>query len=160
MFNLLVKYDGLSWHEPHRKRVDTVPGVFRRQPLTFEHMAEVAAAIGAKDFYPVPVGVWFMAHRTGYFIVESGPTAAGVELVLGAVEWGLAATTEVGASFEMLVVFAREGVFRAFIGYDVLFLRRQRIPIFLCFGLHFTVFFEINLSTSQRTSLGTSALSD
>src|SRR5690606_40680545 len=69
------------------------------------------------------------SHRAGDLVVECGPAAAGVELVLGAVQGRVAAPADVGAGLEEVVVLAGEGRLRALELDDVALLRRQLVVL-------------------------------
>ena len=128
-------------HKPNRKRIDAVAGIFCRKTLAFKHVTEVAAAVGAHDFYP------FHAERivhvpddgAGNFVVKRRPAAAAVELVRRTVKWRVAAPANESPGGFMVPIFAGEGAFGAFLGDDVLFLFGEGVPvlavIFHKFGL-------------------------
>ena len=118
-----------------------MPGVFGGKPFSVEDVAEVAVAVIAENLGAAPVGVGFAAHGTRYLVVETGPTAAAVELVGGAVERGVAAAADVRAGSFMQVILAGEGHFRAFPeDYPFLF-RGERIEVHSLFQIVFDEYF-------------------
>ena len=123
----------------HRNRVDAVAGVFFGQAFADKNMAEVAAAIGAEYLGAPPVGVCFFAYRTGYFVIESRPTAAGVELVGRAVQRRFAPPADVFACGKMLVVLARKWALCAFVFDDPFFFRAELVPAFFWLVFHFSM---------------------
>lgn len=104
-----------------------MPGVFRREALPLEYMAQMAAAVGAKDFHPVSAGICFTPYSAGNLVVETGPAAARMKLIVRLVKWCFAATTQVSAPLEVVVIFPRKGVLSAFVHDDVLFFRCEFI---------------------------------
>ncbi len=72
-------------------------------------MAEVAAAVRALDLGAHAVGIGQPVHRARDLLVERGPAAVRVKLVVGAIERGVAAPADVGAGRVEVVVLAGEG---------------------------------------------------
>ena len=58
-----------------------MPGVFRRKPFAFEHVAQVRAAIGANNFHATAIGIQYAIYRAGYLIIKTRPAAPGIELL-------------------------------------------------------------------------------
>jgi len=69
----------------------------------------MSAAGSAGDFSTPAVCVEGALNRPGYFCVEAGPAAAGVKLVLRAVERCFALAAMVGARLEMVSVLTGKG---------------------------------------------------
>lgn len=109
----LPRNHALILREPQTDAVDAVPLVRRRRvPLPLEHMPQVPAAVGADDLGALHAerGVEVPVDRPGDAVVVGGPAAAGLELVRGAVQGGVAAGAGVDAlGGEVVVVFAGEG---------------------------------------------------
>lgn len=82
--------------------------VVLREPLAKEHVAEVAAAVGALNLDALTVRVGQTFHGADDLIIEGRPAAVSVELILGAVEPGVAAAANVGAGFIEVIVLAGE----------------------------------------------------
>eukprot|EP00197_Chlamydomonas_leiostraca_P001385 CAMPEP_0202887068 /NCGR_PEP_ID=MMETSP1391-20130828/42488_1 /ASSEMBLY_ACC=CAM_ASM_000867 /TAXON_ID=1034604 /ORGANISM="Chlamydomonas leiostraca, Strain SAG 11-49" /LENGTH=149 /DNA_ID=CAMNT_0049570343 /DNA_START=854 /DNA_END=1302 /DNA_ORIENTATION=- len=80
----------------------------RGEALVLKHVAQVAAAVLARDLHaPHAVLVVLVPlHRARNLIVERGPPAPAVELVLALVQGGAAASAHVGAILIELVVLA------------------------------------------------------
>ena len=76
--------------------VDAVALVSRRRAVV-EDVAQVAAAVGADDLGPAAIGVGDAPDAALDLVVEARPAAAAVELVLRAVERGVALPADVGA---------------------------------------------------------------
>ena len=102
---------------------------FRREPFAKEHVAEVAAAVSALNLDAVAIRVGQTLHGTGDLVIEGWPPAVSVELVLGAVELGVAAAANVGAGFVEVIVLAGEGRFGAFGLDDVPLAQRELVAL-------------------------------
>ena len=72
-------------------RIDAVPGVLGGRPLTEENVSQVSPTIEADDLGATAVGIWMTGDGTRNLIVETGPPAMAVELVLGAIQGRIAA---------------------------------------------------------------------
>lgn len=103
-------------------KLTTVALISRRGvPLTLEHMSQMATTVGAHNLGPLhakgAIGVSSHSPRDG---VEKGrPAAARLELVVGFVERGVAASAGVGAfGGHVFVKGAAEGGFGAFVAED------------------------------------------
>ena len=116
-----------------------MPHIFFRHTLAFEHVAQMAATIGANDFHPFHaermVGLADDSARD--FIVERRPAAAGIELVGRAVQGRIAAPADVGTRSLVVPVFAGKRPFSAFVGNDLFFFGRQRVPVRMLHGNEF-----------------------
>jgi hypothetical protein len=110
-----------------------VPLVRRcRVSLALEHMSQVASAVAANDLCPLhaesAVGVSGYGARHG--VKEGRPSAAGLELVLGSVNWCVAAGASICAGGRgVLVVFAGEGRFGTFLTENAELLCRTNISL-------------------------------
>lgn len=62
--------------------VDAMPDILRGETFSLENMSEMPAATGTHDFGSSTVRIGPVDDGTGHFVIETGPTAAGVELVL------------------------------------------------------------------------------
>lgn len=109
------------------------------EPFAFENVAEVAVTGGAADFDALHAGGGVddaLDVLVAGDVVEGGPAAAGVELVFGGEELGVAAGAVVGAGalfFEFVVDLA-EGAFGAVFAEDfVLFGGEFLFPLFVGF---------------------------
>jgi len=85
-----------------------MPRVARGQPLSLEHVAKMASATSALDFDPLSVRVGHAFHRPGALLVERGPTAVGVELVVGPVERRAALPARIRSGSEEPVILPGE----------------------------------------------------
>ena len=85
------------------------------QPFAEEDVAQVSAAVVALDLDAHTVRVGQTLHRARHLVVESGPAAAGVKLVLAAIKLGVAAAADVAACLVEVVVLAGERWLGAFI---------------------------------------------
>ncbi len=102
----------LARPEVEREGIDAMSGVFGGKTFAFKNVAQVTAAGGAEDFRTPAVGVGTAAPGSGHFVVKTGPAAAGVELVAGAVQRGPAAAADIGSVGLVVPVAAAEGRFR------------------------------------------------
>ncbi|GMQ81968.1 MAG: hypothetical protein BMS9Abin05_1406 [Rhodothermia bacterium] len=57
-------------------------GVFRSEPLSFKDMSQMAPAGRANNFDSSPIWIGMPADRARDGIVETGPPASGVKLVV------------------------------------------------------------------------------
>lgn len=83
-------------------------GVLRSEPFPFKDMAEMAPTAGALDLDTLSVRIGDPTDGPRDLLVERGPTAVGVELVLRAVEYRSAALTLVRSRLKVALVLARE----------------------------------------------------
>ena len=98
----------------------------RGESFSFEHMTEVATTASALNLDPLAVRIRNPTDRPRYFLVEGGPAAVCVELVLGAVEGRTALLAFVGAGLERALVFSRKGRLGPLVQDHSLFGPRQR----------------------------------
>ena len=77
--------------EFHRKRVNTVPGVFRSVVLAFKHVAQMPVATGTQDFRPKAIRIGELLYSSFNLLIEGRPTAAGIKFTGRIVEWSVAA---------------------------------------------------------------------
>ena len=89
-------------------------------------MPKMPAAIGADDFNPMPIGIGHTAHRTGDFLVETGPAAAGFKFVVRPVERHAALPANVGSRRMVAHIFPAIGGFRGFAQQHIRFHSRKR----------------------------------
>ena len=104
-----------------------MPGVLGGEPLVQEHVAQMSPAIGAGDLRAPAVGVHLAMHGVSDGVVEAGPTATGVELVLRLVERGVASLAEVGAPGPVLFVLPGKRSFGAHLQDDAVFFVVERV---------------------------------
>ena len=81
-------------------------------------MSQVASAVAANNLCPLHAesAVGVSGHGARHGVEEGRPSAAGLELVLGSVNWCVAAGASICARGRgVLVVFAGEGRFGAFL---------------------------------------------
>lgn len=91
-------------------------------------MSEVTAAACALDFGTQTVGVGYALYGAGDLLIEARPTATGVKLVIGTIEFGIAAATDVRSLLEKIIVRAGERMFRSLVCDDVLLFGSQFVP--------------------------------
>tara|TARA_B100001079_G_scaffold214952_1_gene189609 strand:+ start:575 stop:805 length:231 start_codon:yes stop_codon:yes gene_type:complete len=72
--------------------------------LALEHMAQVSVTTLAQDFSPDTVGIRELLYSSFNFLIESGPTATGIKLTGGLVEWSVASPAEISPRFTKFVV--------------------------------------------------------
>jgi hypothetical protein len=82
-----------------------VARVLRCEPLTKEDVAEVSPAVVALNLDSIAVRISQTLDGCGDLIVESRPATVRVELVIGAIEFGVAAAAEVSAGLVKVIVF-------------------------------------------------------
>lgn len=107
----------------------------RRVAFALEHMSEVASAVGAHDLCPLHAesAVGVSGHCTRHGIEERRPAAAGLELVLSSVDGRIAAGASVGArAWRVLVIFAGEGSFGAFLTENAELLCCMKVSVYPC----------------------------
>ena len=92
-------------------------------------VTQMPIAVATNNFDSKTIGVRQTIDSALDLVVEAGPAAAGVELVTGAVERGVAALAEVGALGPVLLVFPGEGRLGALLEDDALFLVIERIVL-------------------------------
>lgn len=102
-------------------------GVERGEALALEDVTEMSTAMSAGDFGAAAVGIDGAFDCAGDFEIEGGPAAAGVELVRGLVERGVAAAADVGAGLIEFFVVAAEGSFGSLVQDDALFFRSKSV---------------------------------
>ena len=107
-------------HEDQRDGIHAVPRALERVALAEENVAEVAMAVPAEDLGAPAVGICLAPHGAADLVVETGPTAPGVELVGRTVEGRVAPLTEVGTGQRVVLEFAGERALGAFLQDDVL----------------------------------------
>ncbi len=83
--------------ELHGDRIHAVADVFIGEAFAFENVTEVATTARTGDLRAVSVGINRALNCAIDFVVEAGPSAAGVEFVGGAIEWCIALFTDVGS---------------------------------------------------------------
>ena len=93
-------------NEPHGQGVHAVARVGLREALSKKHVAKVAAATGALDLRAEAIGVPQVGDGAGDLVIKGWPAAVGVELVLGAVQLGVAPPAKVDAILVEVVVLA------------------------------------------------------
>lgn len=84
-------------------------------------MTQMPSTVRADDLYPLHAErlIAMPGHRTWNGVEECRPAAAGLKLLVGAVEWRIAGGAIVGAGgWLVLVVFTAEGCFGAFLADD------------------------------------------
>ena len=92
-----------------------------RVSLSFEHVPEMTSTIGTHNFYSFhaegPVGM--SCDGAGYCVEKGWPSAAGLELLICAIQGCTAGSASIGTfGWHVLVVFASEGRFSAFLSED------------------------------------------
>ena len=127
-----------GWYEIHRKGVHTMASILRCHLLSEKHMAEMAAAVVAENLRADAVGVGLPFDGAFYLVVEAGPAAVGLELRRRFVKRCPASRAGVGSFFVMVVIFAAERAFGAFVNYNALLLAGK-------FVIHFRLLVKSNL---------------
>jgi hypothetical protein len=122
---------GISIVELDAHRVHTVPLIRGCWvSLALEYMSQVTSAVAANDLCPLHAesAVSVSGHGARHGVEEGRPSAAGLELVLGSVDGRIAAGAGICAGGRgVLVVFAGEGCFSAFLTEDAELLCRSGI---------------------------------
>ena len=90
-------------------------GIAIRKPLPLEDVPEMGAAARALDLDALAVGIGQPSNRARDLLVERGPPAVSVELVLRPEEGGAASLAFVQAGVEEAVVFPGERHLRPFV---------------------------------------------
>ena len=102
-------------------------GVCWGKAFAGEHMAKMAAAVGALDLYPHAIGVGQVRNGAFYLLVEGRPAAVSIKLVDRAIELGVAAAANISAFLIEVIVLSRERPLRTLIFYNVTLFRRERV---------------------------------
>ena len=113
-------------HEVEREGVDAVARILVGKAFTREDMPQMRPAAGAGDLGAAAVGVGRAAYRTCDLVVEGGPAAPRIELVLRTVERRAALAAAVEAALAVLVVFSREGSLGSLVDDDPAFVGCER----------------------------------
>jgi len=103
-----------------------VPGVPRGEPLALEDVPKVSTATSALDLHPLTVRVGESPNGPGYLLVERGPSAMRLELVLRTVEGCPTLLALVNPRLKVVLILARERRFGTFVENDLLLGPRQR----------------------------------
>jgi hypothetical protein len=123
----------ISLVELNAHRVHTVPLVSGCWvSLALENMSQVASAVAANDLCPFHAerAVGVSGYRARHGVEECRPSAAGLELVLGSVDWCVAASAGICAGGRgVLVVFAGERRFGAFLTENAELLCRSSVSL-------------------------------
>ena len=102
--------------------INTMPLIRRRRvSLSLEHMTQMASTITTHNLNPLHPkrAVRMSRYRTRNSVKERRPSAAGLELLVGGVEWCAAGGAVVGAGgWVVFVVFAGKRCFSAFLADD------------------------------------------
>lgn len=105
-----------------------MPGVLGGKALALKNMAQMPSAGSAEYLHPAPIRIRLTTDRTWYLIVETRPTAAGIELILRLEKGSITAPAMVNPLFIESIVLAGEGPFRALEFDDAFFLWREFTP--------------------------------
>lgn len=112
------------------KAIDAMAGILCREAFAFEYMAQVAAAVVAKDFHTATVGIADFFDGAGDFVVEAWPATAAAEFVVAIVQRIIATAADEDAVDLEVVVLVGKRHFGAFTDNDVLFLGSEGVVIF------------------------------
>jgi len=108
--------------EFHRKRVNTVPGVFRSVVLAFKHVAQMPVATGTQDFSPKAIRIGELLYSSFNLFIEGWPTAAGIKFTVGIVKWSVTSPANISSRLIKIIVLTCEGRLGPLGFYDVTFL--------------------------------------
>ena len=97
------------------------------KPLAEEYVAQVTATSGTFYLRAKTIRVRELGYRVGDFLVKGGPTTVGIELVLGPVEFGVAALANIGAVVIEIVVGPGKGALGSLEFNDVPLLRSKGV---------------------------------
>ncbi len=103
-----------------------MPGVFRRELFPMEYVTEMPAAMVAENLHPASVRIRFPPHGPREFVVEAGPPAAGMELVLRTVKRRVAVPADIGTSRFVIAVFPGKGHLGSLVQDDPRFFGTER----------------------------------
>ena len=115
--------------ESQGDRIDAVASVLGRHSFSAEDMSQVAVAIVAHNFGAKAIRVEMTVDGAGDLVIEAGPAAMTVELVLGAVKRRVASPADERARFLPIGVLAGERPFCALADDDARFFRRQFVEL-------------------------------
>lgn len=68
-------------YKVERNRINTVAGVFSREPFAKKDVPQMGTAIGTNDFRSHAIGIRDAFHRSFYFVVEARPATMRIELI-------------------------------------------------------------------------------
>ena len=88
-----------------------------------KNMSQVGAAVCTLNLGAHPIWVRQPLHSAGDFVVETWPTAVGIKLALGTIEFGAAAFANICAFLPKREVFTSERHLGAFVNYYLLLFR-------------------------------------
>ena len=96
------------------------------QPFTKKNMAEMTSATGTRDFGPPTVGIGRTPDGARDLVIETGPSATGVEFVRRTVQRRTALPAYIGSGGFMFVETPRKKSFGTLFEDHVFFLSIQR----------------------------------
>ncbi len=110
-------------------------GILLRKSFAQKNMSQVAVAVGAHNLCPAPVRVAQSCNGPGYLVVETGPSATGIELGCGFVQRGITLFAVIDPWLVVLVVFSAKGSFGSLFQ-DHLLLFPGEFPVLLSVDCH------------------------
>jgi hypothetical protein len=114
--------------EEERDRVHAVTRVSGRESFTREDVPQVAVALCASNLFTHAVPVRVMTNGAGQFLIETGPTALGVELVVRPIQGRAASLAGVRSGPGVVLVLPGEWGFGPLVHDDPLFGAGQLSP--------------------------------
>ena len=98
-----------------------MPRVLWGETFPLKQMSQMGPAFCAFDLNSLAVRIRESLHRSRNFIVEGGPPALGVKLVLGSVKRAVASLADVSTRFEVCFVLSTKGTLGSLSCYDPFF---------------------------------------
>jgi len=128
-----------------------MPCIPLRQSFTEEYMTQMCSAVPAPYLCPLTVRIRETLHCPGDLLIKCRPAAVRVELVIGAVEFSIAAAAGVGPGFKEIVILSGEWTLRPLGLNDIPLLTREFVVLLFVHLLHLTCSMLHNLSDTTGT---------
>ena len=101
--------------------------IFCSQPLSNEHMAQMAFAMGTNDLCASTVFIRNSFYSTGDFIIKSGPSTTGIKFIFSVIKDKATLPAMVCSVYKKVIVLAGKGWLCAFVNDDTFFFRCQGV---------------------------------
>jgi hypothetical protein len=103
-------------------------GVPESEALALENMAQMTLTGSANDLDPAAIGIRNPLYTAGNLVIETGPSASGVELIVGSVQRAVAPPAVEGSCLLMGTVFTGKGALGTLTDNHILLLRSKVMP--------------------------------
>src|SRR5574344_1925156 len=106
-----------------RDRIDTMPGIGRRESFPFKDMSQVTATISTDVLRTTAIGIGLSFDSTWQGFVKTGPATTGIKLIIRSIQRRVALFAQIGTLLVKVLIYATVRPFRTFVKYDGFFLR-------------------------------------